>query len=218
MHQRIINQLSLRGFRFIDGAPDGGAGGDGAGGDGGDGGSGGDGGAGDALPKSQEELNQLIQKRLARQKEQFKGFDDFKAKAEKWDQHEESSKTDAEKAITDAKREASAEVTQKFLSRLVKSEVKSAARDAGFYDPEDAFSVIDSSKLPVKDDEPDAEAIKKLVAELAEKKPHLVDASKVKKTVTTTPKLPKGSAASTDSTSGKGRAAAALRSLGKRGD
>lgn len=210
-HSSIHDYLALRGFRFVDGAGDGG-GGDG----GGDGGDGSGGGTEFKAPASQAELDKIIEKRLARQKEQFKGFDDFKAKAAKWDQHEESSKDDAQKAIDTAKAETTAELTQKFLTRLVRSEVKSAAQAAGFFDPEDAFSVIDAEKLPVKDDEPDADAIKKLVSDLAEKKPHLVDTSKVKATTKTTPKLPRGESSSDSGKSSKGRAAAALRSLGNK--
>ena len=213
-HGNIHDSLTLRGFRFVDGAGDGGGGDSGSGG--GEGGGDGSGGGEFKPPASQADLDKLIESRLARQKQQFKDYDDIKAKAAKWDQHEESSKDDTQKAVDKAKADATTEVTQKFLTRLVRSEVKAAARDAGFYDPEDALSVIDAEKLPVKDDEPDADAIKKLVGDLAEKKPHLIDASKVKKTTTTTPKLPRGSESSDSGKASKGRAAAALRSLGKK--
>src|SRR5690606_32735704 len=63
---------------------------------------------------------------------------------------EESQKSATEKAIDEAKKGATTEVTQRFLSKLVTSEVKALATAAGFNDPADALAVIDRENLPVK--------------------------------------------------------------------
>ena len=49
-------------------------------------------------PASQEELDRIIQDRLARDRKNFADYDDLKAKAEKFDQAQQASKTDIEKA------------------------------------------------------------------------------------------------------------------------
>lgn len=125
-------------------------------------------------PASQEELDRIIEGRLAREREKYKGFEDLKAKASKWDEYESSNKTPDEKALEDAKTEAEKSVTARFHARLVSTETKAIAAALGFNDPADALAVIDRENLPIKDDEPDSDAIKKLVEKLATDKPYLV--------------------------------------------
>lgn len=206
-----LERLTLRGVRFIEG-------GEGAGGTGGEGGQGGSGtgetggeGGSYKAPETQADLDRIIEGRLARERKNYEGFDDLKAKAQKWDEHEQSKQTPDEKAIEEAKTTATGEVTQKFLTRLTTSEVKSIARELGFIDPDDALRVIDPANLPVKDDEPDSDAIKKLVEKLATDKPHLVNSTSRKPAGR--PQPPKGEKTEPP-TGGKGKAAAALRQLG----
>ena len=47
---------------------------------------------------TQSELNAIISDRLNREREKYAGFEDFKAKAEKYDAQVEAEKTDLEKA------------------------------------------------------------------------------------------------------------------------
>lgn len=83
----------------------------------------------------------------------------------------------------------------------------SQATRAGFLDPEDALAFID---VDLADDD----AVKKALADLAERKPHLVR-SEVKKKLPTRPKPDNGTPdeAATGGLKGKERAAAALRQL-----
>ncbi len=58
---------------------------------------------------SQDELDRIVRGRLARQKEQFSGYDEYKRKAEEFDKLAESQKTEAQKlqdAATLAQRNA----------------------------------------------------------------------------------------------------------------
>lgn len=77
---RAITAHDIRGIRFLAPADD-----DVAGGGGGDKG-------GDEKKFSQAELDDLIDKRLVRERKNFEGFDDLKAKAQKWDAHEAAQK------------------------------------------------------------------------------------------------------------------------------
>lgn len=196
--------------------------------DGGDGGGGGDGapqGTQDGTqppaytpPASQADLDRIVEARLARERQKLAteyGGDAATVKAQlaEYEKFKESQKTETEKAIDEAKKGTASEVTQRFLTRLVGSEVKSIAAAAGFNDPADALAVINPAALPVTDDEPDTEAIKKLVEKLATDKPYLLKAG-TKPTPRTRPKPGQGEPTDTATEAGKGKAAAALRALG----
>lgn len=71
-------------------------------------------------PASQEDLNRIIQERLAREREKFAGFDDIKAKAEQFDALQEQNKTDLQK---EQERAAAAE------KRAIKAELKALRAD-----------------------------------------------------------------------------------------
>lgn len=164
-------------------------------------------------PASQEELDRIVESRLARERKKYADYDDLKARETEFEEWKQSQLSEQEKAIQAAREEASSEVTTSFQKRLVSVEVKTAAQAAGFNDPTDALSVI-GDDLPLTDDgEPDTEAIAKLVKELAEKKPYLVQTGQPKRPAGK-PKLP-GTTKTSDAQNGKGRAAAALRQLGK---
>lgn len=168
-------------------------------------------------PASQADLDRIIESRLARERQRLAGeyggdAATVKKQLEDYQKHLDAQKTDHDRALDEAKTTATTETTQKFLSRLVGSEVKALASVAGFNDPADALAVIDPAKLPVKDDEPDTEAIKKLVDDLANAKPYLLKAGKP--TPRTRPKPGQGEQNDTGNEPGKGKAAAALRALG----
>lgn len=48
-------------------------------------------------PQSQDELNAIVEKRLARERAKYVGFEDYKAKAEQFDAAEEGKKSELEK-------------------------------------------------------------------------------------------------------------------------
>lgn len=193
--------------------------------EGGDGGGGGEGAQqGDgaqppayAPPATQADLDRIIESRLARERQKLAGeyggdAATVKKQLEDYQKHLDSQKTDHDRALDEARTTAATETTQKFLSRLVGSEVKALASALGFNDPADALAVINSGDLPVKDDEPDTEAIKALVEKLATEKPYLLKAGKP--TPRTRPKPGQGEPTDTATEAGKGKAAAALRALG----
>lgn len=171
-----------------------------------------------AAPASQADLDRIIEARLARERQKLVGeyggdATSVKARLDDYQKHLDAQKTDHDRALDEAKTTATTEVTQRFLSKLVSSEVKGIASALGFNDPADALQVIDQAALPVKDDEPDTDAIRKAVEKLATEKPYLVQTGKP--TPRTRPKPGQGEQ-TTDSTkeAGKGKAAAALRQLG----
>lgn len=170
-------------------------------------------------PASQADLDRIIESRLARERQKLAneyGGDaaSVKARLDEYEQFKESQKSESEKAIDEAKRTAETEVSQRFLSKLVTAEVKAVAGVLGFNDPSDALQVVDQSALPVKDDEPDTEAIRKAIEKLATDKPYLLKAGAPR--VRTRPKPAEGERESDKDTpaGGKGKAAAALRQLG----
>ncbi|CAD5999285.1 hypothetical protein [Agreia sp. COWG] len=162
-------------------------------------------------PASQDELDRIVENRLNKERAKYADYDELKQAKTKYDEHLESQKTEQQKAIDDARGDASTEVTQKFLTKLVRSEVKTIASVLGFNDPTDAFQVL-GEELPVKDDEPDTDAIKALVEKLATDKPYLV-AEPQARPPRTRPKPKPGEKQETKQ-EGKGKAAAALRQLG----
>lgn len=164
-------------------------------------------------PASQEELDRIVEGRLARDRAKYADYDDLKKKAADHDAYVESQKTESQKAIDAARGEASTEVTQKFLSKLVGGEAKAIAASLGFNDPADALAVLDQSKLPVKDDEPDTDAIKALVEKLAADKPYLVKETSRRPKPRPVPAKGDQSKDEDGNKAGKGTAAAALRLL-----
>ncbi|MFB3980339.1 hypothetical protein [Microbacterium proteolyticum] len=196
--------------------------GDGAGAPGG-GNSGGENGGGDNAggssytpPATQADLDRIVEARLARERDKFKGYDDLKAKAEKWDQLEDEKKTPSEKAIEEARAQAAGETSAKYERRIASTEIKSLAATVGFLDPADALAVL-GDEVPKKDDEIDVDELKKRVEKLAADKPYLVKEASRKPRTRPTPRT--GDQQQDDDTAnqgGKGKAAAALRQLGKK--
>jgi hypothetical protein len=110
-----------------------------------------------------------------------------------------------------AEREA---VVAEFNAERVESKAEALAETLGFHDVKDALSVIDKSKLPLKDGKPDGDAIKALLEKLATDKPYLVKTKEepVTKRERGKPKLPGGNPEAPEGAK-KGTAAEALRAL-----
>lgn len=195
-------------------------GGEGGGGNSGDGGGGGGGGNEPSTytpPASQADLDRIVESRLARERQKLAseyGGDaaSIKAMREEYEAYKESQKSETEKAIDEAKKATASETSQRFLTRIVNAEVKAIAGVLGFNDPADALQIVNASQLPVKDDEPDTDAIRKAIEKLATDKPYLLKAGAPK--VRTRPKPAEGERENDTPAGGKGKAAAALRQLG----
>lgn len=160
---------------------------------------------------SQDELDRRIGDRLARERAKYADYDDVKAKAEKFDEVDAANKSELQKA-QDAIAERDAKIAE--LPKTIRGQVlrfASAASAAGFIDPEDALLGIDHTV-----DLADTDAVKAALADLAERKPHLVRTEPAKRL----PRRPKpagdgdeGADGDLGSLEGKERAAAALRQL-----
>lgn len=114
-------------------------------------------------PASQEALNQIVEERLARERRKYADYDDLKKKVAGFD-----------KALTDAKTAGEQAASEKFVKRLIDTEVKAGAKALGFHDPEDALGQLGDMSSAAKDGEVDSEAISNALTELAAKKPYLL--------------------------------------------
>lgn len=166
-------------------------------------------------PANQEEMDTIIENRLARERKKYSDYDQLKAKEAEMDQWKQSQLTEQEKAIEAAKTEASAATAIKYEQRIASAEIRLQAQARGFHDPADAIGVF-GNDLPVKDGDIDSEAIGKKLDELAKSKPYLLKAGNEtdgSKTPKGKPKLPAGTKIN-EPHDGKGKAAALLRQFG----
>ncbi|WP_431800335.1 hypothetical protein [Microbacterium kunmingense] len=162
-------------------------------------------------PASQDELDRIINAAVARTHKKYEGFDDYKSKAEKWDQLEDEKKTPSEKAIEEATQRAAGETAAKYERRIATTEVKAIAAGAGFLDPADALAVL-GDEIPKSGDDIDVDELKKRVEKLAQDKPYLVKEQSRKPRQR--PKPDDGDPQNTTTAKGgKGKATAALRQL-----
>ena len=167
----ISRKHKLAALRFLDG-PDGGGSGSGAGtggdnggkpaggddgkngGDKGDRGSGDDG-KNDRLPSSQEDLDKIIQARLARDRKERMSDDEIaelKRKAERADELERERMSDQEKAVAEAKdaarKEAEEKVRAEYLPKLQEANLRAIAATVLSEDQlETWISTVDMSKF-----------------------------------------------------------------------
>lgn len=180
MHTNTDPRRIGRYWLFADGAVlpvvAGGAGDDGGGQDG-------DEGTGEQ-PKSfsQDDVDRIVKDRLARVKAQPPAdYEDLKAKAARLDQIEEESKSERDKAVEKAAKDADAAARQeernRANARIVRAEVKAAA-GAKLADPEDAVRLLDLDQFNVDDEgDVDAKAVAAAIDELIKAKPYLAAAA-----------------------------------------
>lgn len=115
-----------------------------------------------------EALGDAGKQALARMKEKLKAEKALRLSAER--ERDEAKGVDE---ATKARREAESEALSKANSRIVRSEVKAAAKGV-LADPGDAFKFLDLDEIEVDDDgNVDEEAIADAIAELVKKKPYL---------------------------------------------
>lgn len=131
-------------------------------------------------PKSfnQDDVDRIVKERLARAKTQAPAdYDDLKAKAARLDEIEEQSKSEKDKAVDKAAKDADTAARQdergKANARIVRAEVKAAA-GAKLADPGDAVRLLDLDQFKVDDDgEVDAKAVAAAIDDLVKAKPYL---------------------------------------------
>lgn len=107
---------------------------------------------------TQEELNAIIADRLRRAEvtytQKYADYDDLKAVAAKWQEHEQEQMTELEKAqIRAADLEAERDTAlQQAQDRLIQAAFVAAAAEVGAAHPQDAFSLADLSGVVVGED------------------------------------------------------------------
>ncbi|HET6908896.1 MAG TPA: phage scaffolding protein [Mycobacteriales bacterium] len=126
------------------------------------------------LPKSQAELDKLIQDRLARQKAQFADYDDLKTKASEFDKLQDAQKTELEREreARTAAEQAAADALARAQRTALASAVVAEAAKAGAVDPDAVLALLPADAVTVADDGTvtgAADAIKALL----EAKPYL---------------------------------------------
>ena len=104
---------------------------------------------------TQADVDRIIKdraERIARQK--YPDYDDLKAQAEKWAEHEAAQQSELEKAQTRAeKAEAErAKAIEEANARLMRAAFMAEAAKVGAVHPEDAFMLADLSEVSISDD------------------------------------------------------------------
>ncbi|AKR35384.1 phage scaffolding protein [Bacillus cereus] len=139
------------------------------------------------LPKSQEELDELVKKRLERERkksaEKYGDYDDVKAKLAEYEKAEEerkkqemteierlqAEKEEADKKALDAS-EAAQKAQEKANARILNTEIKSIARALDANDPGDVLALLDKSTIQL-DESGNYQGVEEAVTALKESKP-----------------------------------------------
>lgn len=118
-------------------------------------------------PASQDDLNKIIETRLARERaataDKYKDYDDFKAKAAKLDEAEDKSRTADQKAVDAAREEGRTEVRGLLAEERVNNALKDALKGRAL-DPAVLVLGFDKKSF-IKDGSADSDAISKWVAD-----------------------------------------------------
>lgn len=128
-----------------------------------------------AVSPDVERLTKALERERQARKDAERAAKDGKSAAQRLAELEERSKTDSERAVEQARREAAAEaearVAERFTGLLLRSTVLARAT-ASFEDPEDALTV-DLDGLSVNDDgSVDTDEVDRRLADLLSRKPH----------------------------------------------
>lgn len=100
---------------------------------------------------TQADVDKIVQDRLARQKAQFANFDEFKEKAERYDEIAEQSKSEQQKLEERAQQaeEAAAKATERANRILRKAQIISAATELNAVDPEAVHALLNENNFTV---------------------------------------------------------------------
>lgn len=119
-------------------------------------------------PASAAELNEIIEKRLQRERAKFKDYDQLKSKAQRADELESANATDLEKAAKTARDEGRAEALREATPRLVKAEFRAAAKGVLTREQLDSLlEDIDLGRFVTEDGDVDEAKIGKKIESLA---------------------------------------------------
>lgn len=135
---------------------------------------------------TQEQVNEIVRKRLEREAAKFADYDAHKAAAEELkklrqaqlsDQERSAARaTELEQKLADAQ-SSETQLRMTIAERLIRAEVASVARDLEFADPDDAWRLADLAEVKADDElNVDRALVKKALEKLAKDKPYLLKA------------------------------------------
>jgi superfamily II DNA/RNA helicase len=127
-----------------------------------------------------EDVEHIVQQRLAAERKKYADYKDLKAKAEEFDRLQEAQKSELEREREKAQK-LEAELERERQARrdqTVKSTIEKAASQAGFVDPEDAVLSLDRSAFVGEDGDVSERHLAAALEDLAKRKPHLVGAAR----------------------------------------
>lgn len=159
---------------------------------------------------TQDQLNSMLAEQKRKTESRYTDYDDLKAKAAELDQLKDSQKSELDKAVDQARKDAATEVEGKYLTRLAAAEVKSMAAKRGFHDPADAVSMLGDLSALLSEGDVNPEVVDQQLKELAKSKPYLVNEAVPKPARRS--RIPGGESSQEDTTK-KTKAADALRAF-----
>lgn len=134
---------------------------------------------------SQEELDRIVEQRLARTKAQFKDYDDLKKAAERLSELESQNQSEFEKLRTKAERAQQAaqeaadrerHAIERANSTLIRAAVVSEASRQNAVDPDAVYRLLDPSKLTIGDGD-QVDGVSDAVAALLDERSYLAGRS-----------------------------------------
>jgi hypothetical protein len=129
-------------------------------------------------PATQADFDRVIGERVARERAKYADYDDLKAKADAHDAAVEAARSEHEKAVEAARKEGEEVATKAGNARLVASEARALAAQAGFRSLSDV-TLLDLSGVKVDDQGViDSAAIKAKLKELSDAEPWRIDDGK----------------------------------------
>jgi hypothetical protein len=132
---------------------------------------------------SQEDVDRVVRDRLARAEAKYADYNDLKKRAGEYDKLVESSKTDQQRAVEQARKEGESEALKRANSRVITAEARALAAAKQFRDPTDAVAflraggALDSIKISDEGDV-DTKALEAALDDLAKTKAYLLNEEK----------------------------------------
>lgn len=132
---------------------------------------------------TQEQVDEVVAKRLERERKKYEDYDDIKAKLIAFEQVEEerkkqemteverlqAEKDEAAKKVVEAS-ELAQKAQEKANARILNTEIKSVARSLNANDPNDVLALLDKSEIKV-DEEGNIQGVESAVESLKASKP-----------------------------------------------
>lgn len=133
---------------------------------------------------TKDEVEKLIEKRLMQLHKKYADYEMLRAKAKKAEEYEAQEAKRKEAELSEVERwrvkaqEQEARLTaleHEIQARTLRYRVHLKARDLGFYNPDEAYKLMDASEVTFDENgEPDEGAIEKALKRLAQDSPYLV--------------------------------------------